>query len=83
MPLIPSSVQSLKCCGEVMHEDLTELETRLAFQDDALQSLNETVIRQQQEIQELKLELAELKERLQEIAETEDGRKEEAPPPHY
>jgi SlyX protein len=66
-----------------MHEDLTELQTRLAFQDDALQSLNQTVIRQQKEIQELKLELLELKERLQELAESEGERKEEAPPPHY
>ncbi len=67
----------------VMHEDLTELQTRLAFQDDALHSLNETVIRQQQEIQQLKLDLAELKERLQEIAEAPTGRQDEAPPPHY
>jgi SlyX protein len=66
-----------------MREDLTELQTRLAFQDDTLQSLNQTVIRQQQEIQELKLELLELKERLQELAESEGERKEEAPPPHY
>lgn len=66
-----------------MHDDLTELQTRLAFQDDTLQSLNATVIRQQQEIQELKLELAELKERLQELAETPVGNREEAPPPHY
>jgi SlyX protein len=66
-----------------MREDLTELQTRLAFQDDTLQSLNQTVIRQQQEIQELKLELAELKERLQEVVESTAERKDEPPPPHY
>jgi SlyX protein len=66
-----------------MHDDLTELQTRLAFQDDALQSLNETVIRQQEEIKKLNLELAELKERLQAIAEITVELKDEAPPPHY
>jgi SlyX protein len=66
-----------------MREDLTELQTKLAFQDDTLQSLNQTVIRQQQEIQELKLELTELKERLQEVVAGTAERKDEPPPPHY
>lgn len=66
-----------------MQRELEELQARLTFQDDTIQSLNNTVIHQQQEIQELKLGLEELKERLLALAESTLERSEEAPPPHY
>jgi len=43
---------------------LDELESRLAFQDDAIENLNQVVVRQDREIRELKLKVAELTEQL-------------------
>ncbi|MFZ5659758.1 MAG: SlyX family protein [Pseudomonadota bacterium] len=40
-----------------MEERLVELETRVAFQENTLQELNDVVVRQQQEIDQLKSDL--------------------------
>jgi SlyX protein len=63
---------------------IDELESQLAFQDELIESLNNTVARQDREFLELKHKLGHLSERLKEIGDASPG---EAPqdetPPHY
>ena len=67
-----------------MENRLIELETRLAFQEDALQALNAVVVRQQQEIAEFTRQIEAIKTQLRAVA-TASGtdRANETPPPHY
>lgn len=67
-----------------MENRLVELETQLAFQDDALQALNAVVVRQQLEIAALTREVEGFKVQLQALAPARvASRTEETPPPHY
>jgi SlyX protein len=67
-----------------MHERLAELETRLAFQEQTIQELNEVVTRQQAEIDRLSQGYETLKLQLLELAPSlVADRAEETPPPHY
>lgn len=63
---------------------VVELETRLAFQDNTLQTLNDVVTRQQQQIEALVREIQTLKDRLRAAIPCPVGPLEdEKPPPHY
>jgi len=62
---------------------IVELETRQAFQDDSLQALNDVVVEQAQVIERLKLQVAELIKRHEEMVGQYGTEGEEAPPPHY
>lgn len=63
---------------------LTELETRFAFQEHTLQTLNDVVTRQQQQIEAITREIGALKDRLRAAAPSPVGSLEdEKPPPHY
>lgn len=62
---------------------IVELETRLAFQERALQELSDVVARQQTEIERLARALKEAQERLRGIAAPVAERTDETPPPHY
>jgi SlyX protein len=63
---------------------IAELETQLAFQDDLLQSLNKVVIRQEEQLGQLALEVKSLREQVSSIAaEPARPNSEEPPPPHY
>ncbi|MGD8784231.1 MAG: SlyX family protein [Thioalkalispiraceae bacterium] len=67
-----------------MSERLTELETQLAFQDSTINSLNDVITDQQCQIDELRLQLKQIKIQLQSISETVKGSEaDEPPPPHY
>lgn len=67
-----------------MQNRLDELETRLAFQDESLQTLSAEVLRQQREIALLTQEIAALKAQLRSLAtDPTAGRGQEPPPPHY
>jgi SlyX protein len=67
-----------------MENRLIELETRLAFQDSALQELNAVVVRQQQDIAALTREIEVLKTQFRALApELVASRGDEPPPPHY
>lgn len=61
---------------------MDRLETRLTFQDDAIETLNKTVTEQWTRIDALTRQLLILNERLQE-AETQMPRPANEPPPHY
>lgn len=67
-----------------MNDRISELETRIAFQDGTIQELNDVVVRQQGEIDRLTRELETLKTQVRSMASYPvAGRDEETPPPHY
>lgn len=64
---------------------LTELETKLAFAEDLLETLNQTVIRQQRQIDSLQEQLRLLHRQIQDSQadDTEPRTPREEIPPHY
>ena len=67
-----------------MEERLIELESRLSFQENTLQELNDIVAAQQQELGVLRLALQELDRRLRALTPPPLATAaEETPPPHY
>ena len=64
-------------------ERLVELETRVAFQEHALQEMGDVIARQQTEIDRLTRLLKEIQDRLRGISAPVAERSDETPPPHY
>lgn len=63
---------------------LDELETRLAFQDDTIEALNEVVSRQELTLERLQRALELLARRQADLAATIPGDAgDDQPPPHY
>lgn len=63
---------------------MDELETRLAFQDDTIQALNDVVSRQELELERLQRALELLARRQADLAASMPGETEDdQPPPHY
>ena len=64
---------------------LVDIETKLAYQEDTLQTLNDVVSRQQKQIDQLEMTCRLLLERLEEISKTGSPGEpiENEPPPHY
>jgi SlyX protein len=60
-----------------------ELETRLAFQEDTIQALNDEMVGQQRIIERLQLQIAALAKRQEDMQSGFGMSEEEAPPPHY
>jgi SlyX protein len=60
-----------------------ELESRLAFQDDTIQALNDVLVTQQRSIDRLELQITALIKRQDEVGGQGDGFAEDSPPPHY
>ena len=62
---------------------INELESRLAFQDDTIQALNDVLVAQQRLLDRLQLQLMALSKR-QDEQQSQFGMEEnQAPPPHY
>lgn len=61
---------------------MADLESRQAFQDDALQTLSDVVAEQQRLIDRLQVQLAALAGRQEELSGQLGGEQDEAPP-HY
>lgn len=67
-----------------MKNELIELQTQMSFQEDTVAQLNDVVTRQQQEIDELRLQLEQLKKQMQEVVAGDvEGDSDDAPSPHY
>ncbi len=63
---------------------LTELETKLAFAEDLLETLNQTVIRQQRQLDSLQEQLRLLHQQVRDSqADTGTSTPREEIPPHY
>ncbi len=62
---------------------LTELETKLAFAEDLLETLNQTVARQQGQIDSLQQQLRLLHQQLKEAVPDEALTLRDEIPPHY
>jgi SlyX protein len=67
---------------KALSERIDALESRLAFQDDTIETLNKTVTEQWAKIDALTRQLAVLGQRLQEAESQMPGPANE-PPPHY
>ena len=67
---------------KTLSERIDRLETRLAYQDDTIETLNQTITAQWKQIDALTRQLAELKDRLQD-AESNTGGPVNERPPHY
>jgi SlyX protein len=67
---------------KTLAERIDTLETRLAYQDDTIETLNQTITAQWKQIDLLTRQLAQLSERLQEAEANAPGPANE-PPPHY
>jgi SlyX protein len=67
---------------KTLSERIDLLETRLAFQDETIETLNKTITEQWLKIDALTRQLATLSERLQEAESRAPGAVNE-PPPHY
>ena len=59
------------------------LETRQAFQEDTIESLNKVIIQQQQDIEQLKRMIAMVQERVKQSSDSHPSLSAEEPPPHY
>jgi SlyX protein len=72
--------------GQMPEARLDELETRLAFQDDLIESLNDTIARQDRELVELSRRLRALESKIEDLAEAATaagGPADQEVPPHY
>ena len=72
--------------NEVIQRRLEELESRLAFQDDLIESLNDVVAKQDREIQDLRRTVKNMNERLRDLADSASATgssTEHEIPPHY
>ena len=67
-----------------MESRIIELETKLAFQDDLLNDLNDVVAEQSQTVSMLIRELYELRQVVKNLSPSNiASQSEETPPPHY
>ena len=67
-----------------LQETIMDLQTRLAFQEDSIDSINQTVTRQQSRIDLLQREILRLKEILEDVRGSQgDAGSATELPPHY
>ena len=66
-----------------LEQRIADLETRLAFQDDTIQTLNDVLVAQQSSIERLQAQLGMLARRQEDMQSRIGGEEDEAPPPHY
>jgi len=62
---------------------IMELESRLAFQDDTIQALNDELVEQSKRIERMQLQLTVLARRQEELSGQASIAEDQAPPPHY
>lgn len=68
--------------AKTLSDRIDALEIRLAFQDETIEALNQTITAQWQQIDSLTRQVVALNERLQEAESNGPGATDE-PPPHY
>lgn len=65
------------------NESLIQIESKLAYQEDDLLKLKETVLQQQKQMYHLEQKFEKLLERFTEIQEADSGTIKNEKPPHY
>ena len=68
--------------ANALNERIDALEMRLTFQDETIETLNQTITEQWKQIDALTRQLAELRQRLQDAESSAGGAVNERPP-HY
>ena len=63
-----------------MNKVIDELQTRITFQEDMIEKLNQRVIEQQNELDELQIKLKHLNEKIRSMDQHGNGHER---PPHY
>jgi len=66
-----------------MDTRITELEVKLAFAEDLLETLNQTVFRQQEQIDQLQQELRSMRQQMLQAQPAEQRSLRDEIPPHY
>jgi len=67
-----------------LDDTLSDLQSRLTYQEDDIKQLNREVTRQRQELEALRREVVRLKELVAELAPSQVGAAADEPlPPHY
>lgn len=66
-----------------LREQVFELQTQLAFQEDSIRALDAVITRQQQQLDRLELRNQRLERQLEEQAVQREDLADEPPPPHY
>ena len=66
-----------------MDDRLEKIETKLSLSEDLLESLNDTVYRQQRQIEQLQREIVTLREQVQDAQSKEPRNLSDEIPPHY
>lgn len=67
-----------------LQQHISELESRLAFQEQTLQELNEVIARQDEQMMRMQVQLQYLAKKLKEVSPSQlASEQEETPPPHY
>ena len=66
-----------------LDERVMELESRLAFQDDTIQALNDVLVAQRRELDRLQLQMTAMLKRQEELGNQFETFEEDVPPPHY
>jgi len=69
--------------GGDLSERIDALESRIMYQDDTIETLNQTITAQWREIDALKRQIALLNERLEEARAAGAPGPTDEPPPHY
>jgi Uncharacterized protein conserved in bacteria len=65
------------------NDTLAELESRIAFQEDAIDKLSEVVARQEMDLEKLTRMVKILHGQLRELSGSEEAPAADVPPPHY
>jgi len=64
--------------------DIEQLQMKMAFQEDTIESLNQALIQQQKQMDDLQFQLKQLISKISAIEPSNmASEKEEMPPPHY
>lgn len=64
--------------------EIEQLQIKVAYQEDTIESLNKALIKQQQQIAELQFKMQHVTSKLKDMSSSNIASlEEEAPPPHY
>ncbi|MCL6416311.1 SlyX family protein [Aestuariirhabdus sp. Z084] len=75
------AVQTEQMAG--IQDQVIDLQTQLAFQEDTINTLNAVVTRQQQQIDRMEIQLENLKKRFELLPDTQGEEVADQKPPHY